>query len=152
MRFAVGVALDATADRAISYSVNERDGYPEPHMSLPSLVSSLSLFLNLAVLVPVCASLLLSAPWTDAAYGPPSPARGILLSIYLAIGAVSALLLFRPVPAAVAALLAVQILYKITTPVTTGSISNPVVISNLLIAGFHAATVIVLVKSSAVRL
>jgi len=121
-------------------------------MSLPSLMTSLSLFLNLAVLVPVCASLMLSAPWTVAAYGPPSPARAILLSVYLAIGALSALLLFRPVPAAVAALLAVQILYKITTPVTTGSISNPVVISNLLIAGVHAATLIVLLKSSAVRL
>lgn len=44
-------------------------------MSMPSLMTSLSLLLNLAVLVPVCGSLLLSAPWTVAAYGPPSPAR-----------------------------------------------------------------------------
>lgn len=120
-------------------------------MPLPNLMTSLSMLLNLAVLVPVCASLLLSAPWTVAAYGPPSPARGILLSIYLAIGLLSALLLLRPVPAAVAALLAIQILYKITTPITTGSISNPVVISNLLIAAVHAATLIVLLKTSGVR-
>jgi hypothetical protein len=120
-------------------------------MSLQSLMTSLSLLLNLAVLVPVCASLLLSAPWTVAAFGPPSPAQGILLSIYLAIGVLSALLLFRPVPAAVAALLAVQILYKVTTPLTTGSISNPVVISNLLIAAVHAVTLVVLLRRSGVR-
>ena len=120
-------------------------------MALPGLMTSLSLLLNLAVLVPVCGSLLVSAPWTVAAYGPPSPARGILLSIYLAIGLLSALLLLRPVPAAVAALLAVQILYKITTPLTTGSISNPVVISNLLIAAVHAATLVVLVQAGEIR-
>jgi hypothetical protein len=120
-------------------------------MSLASLMTSASLLLNLAVLVPVCGSLLLSAPWTLAAFGPPSPARGILLSIYLAIGLLSALLLLRPVPAAVAALLAVQVLYKVTTPLTTGSISNPVVISNLLIAAVHIATLVVLVRAGEIR-
>lgn len=120
-------------------------------MSLPGLMTSLSLFLNLAVLAPVCGSLILSASWTLAAYGPPSPARGILLSIYLAIGLLSALLLLQPVPAAVAALLAVQVLYKVTTPFTTGSISNPVVISNLLIAAVHIATLVVLLKTSGGR-
>ena len=116
------------------------------------LMTTLSLLLNLAVLAPVCASLMLSAPWTVAAYGPPSPARGILLSVYLAIGLLSALLLLRPVPAAVAALLAMQVLYKITTPVTAGSISNPVVISNLLIAAVHAATLVALIRAGEVRL
>ena len=120
-------------------------------MSMPSLMTSLSLLLNLAVLVPVCGSLLLSAPWTVAAYGAPSPARGILLSVYLAIGLLSALLLLRPIPAAVAALLAVQVVYKITTPLTTGTISNPVVISNLLIAAFHIATLVVLLRAGEVR-
>lgn len=120
-------------------------------MSLPSLMTNLSLLFNLAVLAPVCGSLLLSAPWTVAAYGAPSPARGILLSVYLAIGLLSALLLLRPVPAAVAALLAVQVLYKVTTPLTTGSISNPVVISNLLIAAVHAATLVVLVRAGEIR-
>ena len=33
-----------------------------------------------------------------------------------------------------------QALYKITTPLTVGTIANPVVVSNLVIAGFHAAT------------
>lgn len=100
-----------------------------------------SLLLNVAVLVPVCGSLLLGAGWTSEAYGPATPARGILLSIYLAILLVSAALLFKPVPAMVAALLIVQIVYKISTPFTVGTLGNPVVISNLAIAAFHAVTV-----------
>ncbi|WP_238339435.1 hypothetical protein [Novosphingobium ginsenosidimutans] len=101
----------------------------------------LSLALNILVLVPVCGSLLTGAGWTLAAYGPASPARGILLSIYLAILVVSVGLLFKPVPAMVAALLIVQIVYKVTTPFTVGTIANPVVLSNLAIAAVHAATV-----------
>ncbi|GAA4762301.1 hypothetical protein GCM10023306_04380 [Novosphingobium ginsenosidimutans] len=106
-----------------------------------NLMIKLSLALNILVLVPVCGSLLTGAGWTLAAYGPASPARGILLSIYLAILVVSVGLLFKPVPAMVAALLIVQIVYKVTTPFTVGTIANPVVLSNLAIAAVHAATV-----------
>jgi hypothetical protein len=105
------------------------------------LMIKLSLALNILVLVPVCGSLLSNAGWTLAAYGPASPARGILLSIYLAILVVSVGLLFKPVPAMVAALLIVQIVYKVTTPFTVGTLANPVVLSNLAIAAVHAATV-----------
>jgi len=66
---------------------------------------------------------------------------GAGLSIYFAILVGSAALLFKPVPAMVAALLIVQIAYKVTTPLTVGTLANPVVISNLLIAAFHAGTV-----------
>jgi hypothetical protein len=45
----------------------------------------LSLCLNIAVLVPVCLSILMRADWTTTAYGPDTPARGILLAIYFAI-------------------------------------------------------------------
>lgn len=79
-------------------------------------------------------------PWTDEAYGPPSAARGILLAIYAAIGLMSGLLLARPEPAAVAAMLAVQVVYKVMSPLTVGSIRNPVVVSDLLIAGVHGLT------------
>lgn len=113
------------------------------------LLIRLSLLLNIAVLVPVCSSLLMRAGWTTAAYGPPSPARGILLSIYLAILLVSAALLLRPVPAMVAALLIVQIIYKVTTPFTVGTLQNPVVLSNLAIAAFHAVTVAAIVRQGA---
>ena len=104
------------------------------------LLVRLSLLLNVAVLVPVTASLIGNAGWTASAYGPPSPARGILLSIYLAIMLVSIGLLFKPVPAMIAALLLVQIIYKVTTPISVGTLANPVVLSNLAIAAFHAAT------------
>ena len=99
-----------------------------------------SLGINIAVLVPVCLSLLTKAEWTLAAYGADSPARGILLSIYLAILVTSAGLMFKPMPAMVAALLLVQVLYKLTTPFTVGTLGNPVVISNLAIAAFHCLT------------
>ncbi|WP_301750922.1 hypothetical protein [uncultured Erythrobacter sp.] len=107
-----------------------------------------SLGLNIAVLVPVCFGLITRAGWTLAAYGPETPARGILLSVYLAILVGSAGLLLKPVPAMVAALLLVQIAYKLTTPFTVGTLANPVVMSNLAIAAFHTVTVAVILKSA----
>jgi hypothetical protein len=112
-----------------------------------NLLIKLSLALNIFVLVPVCTGLLRGSDWTLAAYGPPSPARGIVLSVYLAILIVSICLLFRPVPAMVAALLIVQIVYKVTTPFTVGALDNPVVLSNLGIAAFHAVTVALIVQA-----
>lgn len=106
----------------------------------------LSLLLNIVVLVPVCTGILRRAEWTEAAYGPASPALGILLSVYLAILTASAGLLIKPIPAMVAALLAVQIIYKVTTPFTVQSLSNPVVLSNLAIAAFHAVTLWVIAR------
>jgi Na+-transporting NADH:ubiquinone oxidoreductase subunit NqrB len=100
----------------------------------------LSLLLNIAVLTPVCAGLISNASWVRASYGEATQARGILLSVYLAIGIVSALLLFVREPKFVAALLLVQIVYKLTTPLTVGTFANPVVMSNLGIAAFHSVT------------
>ena len=76
----------------------------------------------------------------DDAYGAASPARGIVLAMYTAILLASIAFLFKPVPAAVAALLAIQIIYKVLTPVTVGSLANPVVTANLAIAALHAVT------------
>ena len=104
----------------------------------------LSLVLNVAVLVPVCAGLLSDAKWARACYGPASPGRRILLSVYLAIGVVSVLFLVGRWPAPVAALLVVQVTYKLTTPFTVGTITNPVVASNLGIAAFHTLTLVTL--------
>lgn len=101
---------------------------------------TLSLVVNLAVLAPVLASLWLDAPWVSSAYGPRSGARGIVLAVYVSIFAASAALLARPAPAGVAALLSVQIVYKLLSPVTVGSLRNPVVVSNLAIAALHAVT------------
>jgi uncharacterized membrane protein (DUF441 family) len=109
----------------------------------------LSLILNIAVLVPVSTGLLLDASWVVAGYGDRSPARGILLSIYLAILAVSAWLLVERSPELVAPLLLVQVVYKVTTPATVGSLANPVVISNLLVAAVHLVTLALIARHRA---
>jgi hypothetical protein len=106
----------------------------------------LSLIVNILVLTPVCLSLLLNAPWVPNGWGEFSPARGILLSIYIAILLVSLGLLWRQEPVAVAALLLVQVIYKITTPLTVGSLENPVVLSNLLVAVVHVSTLRLIVR------
>jgi len=102
----------------------------------------LSLLLNIAVLIPVCAGLITDASWSQASYGEATPARGILLSVYLSILIASFVLLAFREPRSVAALLSVQILYKITTPLTVGTFHNHVVISNLGIAVFHTITLL----------
>ncbi len=101
---------------------------------------TLSLVLNLVVLVPVCAGLLARAGWTASAFGDWTPARGILLSVYIAIAITSAALLVHPDERMTAALLGVQVIYKLTTPFTVGTLRNPVVLSNLGIAAVHGAT------------
>ncbi len=112
---------------------------------------TLSLVLNLAVLVPVCGGLVADASWARASYGDDTAARGILLSVYVAIGLLSALLLFSREPEPVAALLALQVVYKLTTPLTVGTWTNPVVVSNLGIAAFHAATLVGIWRGRALR-
>ena len=79
-----------------------------------------SLGVNIAVLIPVCAVLMLNlTPLVDV-WGPATPARGILLSI--------------------APLLAMQVCYKVMTPITVGTLANPVVICNIGVAVVHAIT------------
>jgi hypothetical protein len=101
-----------------------------------------SLLFNIAVLLPVCAGLMTDARWSQLSYGEATPARGILLSVYLSLLIASFLLLASRNPRSVAALLAVQILYKMTTPFTVGTLHHPVVISNLGIAVFHTITLL----------
>ncbi len=109
-----------------------------------NLMITLSLLLNIAVLVPVCAGLVMNAKWAIECYGAATQARGILLSVYLAVGAASVLLLVACDPKLVAALLCVQVAYKLTTPFTVGTLANPVVVSNLGIAAFHAITLMLM--------
>jgi hypothetical protein len=112
--------------------------------SLMKKLIVLSLLLNITVLVPVCVGLITDANWSQFGYGETTTARGILLSIYLSILLASCLFLVFRNPSSVAALLVVQILYKLTTPVTVGTLQNPVVISNLGIAIFHTVTLVVI--------
>ena len=115
------------------------------------LFPKLSLILNILVLIPVCLGVLLKANWVEESFGIETPARGILLSIYLAILIFSAVLLFKFDPKMVMALLSVQIVYKLLSPIMVGTITNPVIISNIFIAAFHSYSVwkIVLSQKSA---
>ena len=105
-----------------------------------------SLGLNIAVLIPVCTVLILNlTPFVDV-WGLATPARGILLSMYLSILILSIGLWLQRNPMMVAPLLAMQVCYKVMTPITVGSITNPVVISNLVIAIVHGVTLWHIVK------
>jgi hypothetical protein len=112
----------------------------------------LSLILNIVVLVPIVVLMALKSKIVDDTWGPFTAARGILWSIYVAILVVSIALLFLPIPAFVAALLSVQVIYKITTPFTVGRIGHPVVISNLAISAVHIATLSSIVGSMGTEL
>ena len=105
------------------------------------LFPKISLILNILVLIPVCSGILLKANWAVDSYGIETPARGILLSIYLAILIFSVMLLFKFEPTMVMALLSVQIIYKLLSPIMVGTITNPVIISNFFIALFHSYSV-----------
>jgi hypothetical protein len=97
----------------------------------------LSLWLNIGVLIPVTATLALNRPGASFVFGERTPARGILLSIYFAILVLSAVLLWTADLRACATLLLMQVVYKLSTPVTVGSLKNPVVLSNLAISLVH---------------
>ncbi|MFM2249299.1 MAG: hypothetical protein RLZZ358_226 [Bacteroidota bacterium] len=116
------------------------------------LFPKISLILNILVLIPVCSGLLLKANWAMDSYGIETPARGILLSVYLAILIFSALLLFRFDPKFVMALLSVQILYKLLSPILVGTLTNPVIISNIFIALFHSYSVFKIVMHEKINL
>ena len=104
----------------------------------------ISLAVNVLVLIPILILMLRKSPIVDSAWGNFTQSRGILMSIYFSILVVSVFLLFVPVPSFVFALLLVQVIYKVTTPFSVGSIRNPVVISNLFIAALHIATLTVI--------
>jgi hypothetical protein len=106
-----------------------------------------SLILNTVVLVPIVVLMAAKTKLVDDTWGPFTAARGILWSIYFAILVASIALLFLPIPAFVAALLSVQVIYKITTPFTVGRMGHPVVISNLVISAVHIVTLINIVSS-----
>jgi len=102
-------------------------------------IVTISLTVNIVVLIPIVVLMIVKSPLVDHAWGAFTAARGILLSMYGTILVMSCVLIVMPIPAFVAALLLMQVIYKITTPFTVGSITNPIVISNL-----HIGTLAVL--------
>ncbi len=107
----------------------------------------LSLGLNILVLTPIVIGMIIGSPIIDRAWGEFTAARGILASIYLALLVLSLILIIKTIPVFVVPLLATQIIYKITTPFTVGTLMNPVVISNLGIAVLHLVTLWVIYKN-----
>ena len=101
-----------------------------------NMMITVSLMLNIVILIPVTLGLITGATWADQAYGERSPARDILLSVYLAILLVSCALLIWKIPTGVAA----QVVYKIITPITVGSVDHPVVATNLFVVACHTVT------------
>jgi hypothetical protein len=101
---------------------------------------SLSLVLNIAVLIPICYLMITNNFRMVKTLGEFNPARGILLAIYISILISSIFLLIAPDKKSIIALLAIQIVYKFLTPFTVKTIKHPFVISNILIALFHVLT------------
>jgi hypothetical protein len=102
---------------------------------------TLSLLLNILVLIPICYLMLTNNVRIVETLGEFNPARGILLAIYTTILAASIYLLIYPDTKFAIALLLVQIVYKLLTPFTVKTLKHPFVISNVLIAVVHIWTV-----------
>lgn len=107
---------------------------------------TLSLAINIVVLIPVCLGLLLGRPEFDGVFGPRTTAREILVSIYLAILLMSAWLLFDSQNQAnfVVSLLALQVAYKILSVVLISNKKAPVLWFNLVIAVIHTCTLVLI--------
>ena len=111
-----------------------------------------SLILNIIVLIPVCLALISDFERMQKIAGSFTPARGILLAMYITILLSSILLLFFQQPILAFALFFMQIVYKYLSPITVKTVKNPIVVSNLLIATFHLITVFTIVKSGSLVL
>ena len=106
-----------------------------------------SLILNIIVLIPVCYFMLTDNFRMQKTLGEFTPARGILLAIYTTILSASVLLLFFLDVKLAFALFFMQIVYKTLSPFTVKSVRHPFVISNILIAVFHMATIYTMLKA-----
>lgn len=102
---------------------------------------TLSLLLNILVLIPICYLMLTNNFRIVETLGEFNPARGILLAMYATILLGSIYLLVNPNNQFATALLLMQIVYKLLTPFTVRTLKHPFVISNVLIAIVHIATV-----------
>ncbi len=106
-----------------------------------------SLGLNILVLSPIVLGMVIGSPIIDRAWEEFTASRGILTSIYFALLVLSTILIIKTIPVFVVPLLATQVIYKVTTPFTVGTLLNPVVISNLAIALLHLVTLWVIFKN-----
>ena len=122
-------------------------------MNKANLFLVAALILNVVILVPVIARLLLGDSSEPTPLGPLTDGRLILISIYSSIAIVSAVLVFMhfkgmawAIPMTVA-MFAVQITYKLITVPLVG-ISNPVVIANVFVVIVQVAALTMLWHST----
>ena len=101
-----------------------------------------ALIVNLVVLVPVSVLLVVGGRFAVRWWGQVTPSRNIVLAQYLSFISASALFLFWPLEPAIITLLALQITYKVLSAFTVRTMTNPVVIANLLVASFHTAALV----------
>ena len=102
---------------------------------------TVSLVVNVVVLVPVTGVLMADAKRAIETWGVRQPGRQILLAMYLSILILSVGLLIWSDPRMAVGLLLAQTVYKVLSPITVGSFRHPVVLSNLAIAALHAVTI-----------
>ena len=102
---------------------------------------TLSLLLNILILIPICYLMLTNNVRMVETLGEFNPARGILVAIYMTILIASIGLLIFPDTKFAIALLLMQIVYKLLTPFTVKTLKHPFVISNMLVAIVHIVTV-----------
>ena len=110
-----------------------------------------SLLLNIIVLIPVCIAFIGNFEKMQKTAGIFTPARGILLAMYITILVVSSVLLFFNQPKMAMTLFLMQIIYKFLSPFTVKTFKNPIVISNLFIAAFHSITVYSMLSSGIIE-
>ena len=109
-------------------------------MILEFTMLTLSLLLNILILIPICYLMLTNNVRMVETLGEFNPARGILLAMYATILFGSIYLLIFPDIKFTTALLLVQIVYKLLTPFTVKTLKHPFVLSNLFIAIVHIVT------------
>lgn len=105
-------------------------------------ILSIALVLNIVVAIPVVIGLLVQARWTIAVFGQVTPARGLVLAKVLAVTAASILFLFWPLEPAIITLLALQITVGVLQAFTIRVLSNPGVISLLLLSAVHTGLLV----------
>ena len=105
-------------------------------------ILSISLWLNVLVLTPLVAIMVVSNRWTIRVFGQATPARAIVLAHNLAFLATSMLFLVWPLEPGIITLLAIQIASGVLTAFTLRALTSPVVIGSLLLAALQTGLLV----------
>ena len=101
-----------------------------------------ALVLNIVILAPIVVGLTIGGRVIFRVMGTLTPARSSLLAMYLAFLATSILFLFWPLEPGIITLLAIQIAYQVLSAFTVRVLTNPIVITNLLLAAIQTGLLV----------